>query len=354
MRTKFILLLAAAAFGAAACTKNLDNPSEPAGAVPGVGETVTLSVSVPLGTPSKAFGAPSKAFGTPSMALGAPTKASGSATEANETALKSVQVFVFNSSNNLEAYQSATTGSVNLTCTKGAKTIAAVVNGATLSGIKTLSELSGTVSQFSENSAEGLVMYGTTAQTIETNTSVTLEVARLAAKVVIGKITNNISMTQYQGSPITINAIYLINVAGDAKFTGAYTPSLWLNQSENSASADNLYYENPSSLTIAHNASDASGHYFYCYPNPTSEDSTASEWSARHTRLVVEATVGGQTCYYPITLPVVNANTVYTVSELKITMIGTDSPDVVDAKGSASFTITVAPWNNQDVGNVTI
>lgn len=347
MRTKFILLLAAAAFGAAACTKNLDNPSEPAGVVPGVGETVTLSISVPLGTPSKALGAPSKAFG-------APTKASGSATEANETALKSVQVFVFNSSNNLEAYQSAETGSVNLTCTKGAKTIAAVVNGATLSGIKTLSELSGTVSKFSENSAEGLVMYGTTAQTIETNTSVSLEVARLAAKVVIGKITNNIKMTQYQGSPIAVNAIYLINVAGDAKFTGAYTPSLWLNQSKNSASADNLYYENPSSLTIAHNASDASGHYFYCYPNPTESDSTDSEWSARHTRLVVEATVGGQTCYYPITLPVVNANTVYTVSELIITMIGTDSPDVADAKGSASFTITVAPWNNYAVGDVTI
>ena len=347
MRTKFILLLAAAVFGAAACTKNLDNSSEPAGTVSGGEGTVTLSVSVPLGTPSKALGTPSKAFG-------APTKASGSATEANETALKSVQVFVFNSSDNLEAYESATTGSVNLTCTKGAKTIAAVVNGEALSGIKTLSELTGTVSKFSENSAEGLVMFGTVTKTIETNTSVTLEVARLAAKVVIGKITNSIKMAQYQGSPIAVKAIYLINVAGDAKFTGAYTPSLWLNQSKNSETADNLYYEEPSSLSIAYGKSDESGHYFYCYPNPTSEDSTASTWSARHTRLVVEATVGGQTCYYPITLPVINANTVYTVSELIITMIGTDSPDVVDAKGSASFTITVTPWNNQDVGNVTI
>ncbi len=333
MRTKFILLLAAAAFGTAACTKNLDNSSETAGAVPGGEETVTLNVNLPFGTPSKA---------------------SGSATDANETALKSVQVFVFNSSDNLEAYQSTATGSVNLTCTKGTKTIAALVNGEALSGIKTLSELSGTVSKFSENSAAGLVMFGTVTETIETDTSVTLEVARLAAKVVIGKITNSIAMAQYQSSPIAVNAIYLINVAGEAKFSGEYTPSLWLNQSKNSVTAGNLYYEKPSSLSIAYNASDASGHYFYCYPNPTSEDSTASEWSARHTRLVVEATVGGQTCYYPITLPVVNANTVYTIGELKITMIGTDSPDVVDAKGSASFTITVAPWKEQSVGDVTI
>ena len=333
MKTKFILLLAATVLGTAACKKNLDNPSVPSAAVPGGEETVTLSVSLPLGAPSKA---------------------SGSATEANETALKSVQVFVFNSSGNLEASQSASSSSVNLTCTKGAKTIAAVVNGASLGSIKTLAELSGTVSDFSENSAAGLVMYGKISKTIETDTSVTLEVARLAAKITIGKITNGIALSQYQSSPIAVNAIYLINVAGDAKFSGDYTPALWLNGQKNSAAADNLYYEKPSSLTIAHNASDASGHYFYCYPNPTSDDSTASEWSARHTRLVVEATVGGQICYYPLTLPVIEANTVYSIGELKITMIGTDSPDVIDAKGSASFTITVAPWNTQTVGNVTI
>ncbi len=334
MRTKFILLLAAAAFGTAACTKNLDNPSETGGVVPGEGETVTLSVCVPLGASSKA---------------------SGSAASSGESALQTVQVFVFNSvSGNLEAYKSVASASVDLTCTKGAKTIAALVNGAALSSVKTLDELSGIVSLLSENSAGAFVMFGTTNQTIDTDTAVSVEVARLAAKVVIKKISNKMSMSQYQSSPISVKGIYLINVAGDAEFSGDYAPDLWLNQSKNSVTADNLYCEKPSSLNINYNDSDASGHYFYCYPNPTEDDSTASEWSARHTRLVVEATIAGQTCYYPITLPAISANTVYTIGELSITMIGTDSPDVVDAKGSAKFTITVAPWSEYEVGDVTI
>ena len=77
-------------------------------------------------------------------------------------------------------------------------------------------------------------------------------------------------------------------------------------------------------------------------------------WTPRHTRLVVEASVGGQVYYYPITLPTIDGNTICTINELTITRLGTSTPDVDSVIGSVSFEITVAPWKNETVQSVTI
>lgn len=331
MKTKRIIAAATAAAAIlAACTKT-ENAVKSADGIRGTAE---LSVSIPALTA---------------------TKASGSVSESEENALRSVQVFVFTESGNLETCKTATSGQLDLSCTKGSKTVAALVNAAEVSDITTLAELRGKTTLLTGNSAGSFIMYGQkTVQVNAASVAVALEVQRFAAKVVINKITNRMSLAQYQSAPIEVTGIYLINVAGDAAISGDAAPTLWLNKAKNEAGADCLYREKPSALKVAYNSSDSDGHYFYCYPNPTVQDDARDAWSPRHTRLVVEAVIGGRTCYYPITLPAVNGNTIYTIGELTITRIGTDTPDVETVMGGASFTISVAPWKTEDVNSVTI
>ncbi len=330
MKAKIFLAAAAATAAIVGCTKNQDVVIVRGNSA----EAAELSVSIPLGTR---------------------TKASGTVSETDENTLASVQVFVFTDSGNLEAYKSATSGQLDLSCTKGNKTVAALVNAPAISDITTLSALRARTTALSDNAAKSFVMYGQKSVPVNSaSVSVTLEVQRFAAKVVIQKITNKMALAQYQSSPVEITGIYLINVAGNASLAGSSVPSLWLNKQRNEAGSDCLYYEKPAALSVAYNSSESKGHYFYCYPNPTVADTADDAWSPRHTRLVVEANVGGQKCYYPITLPAVNANTVYTIGELTITRLGTDAPDVETVMGSASFTITVAPWKTENVDSVTI
>ena len=330
MKTEIFLAAAAAMAVLAGCSKSGDAVTVPDNHE----ETAELSVNIPLA---------------------GRTKASGTASETVENTLASVQVFVFTASGNLEAYKSAGSGQLDLSCTRGDKVVAALVNAPAVSDIMTLEELRAKTTVLADNSAGSFVMYGQKAVAVDAaSVSVTLEVQRFAAKVVIQKITNRMTLPQYQSSPVGITGIYLINVAGNASLAGTEAPSLWLNRKKNEATAEGLYYEKPAALDISCNSSESAGHYFYCYPNPTSADNTDETWSPRHTRLVVEANVGGKTCYYPITLPAVSANTVYTIGELTITRPGTDTPDVETVMGGASFTVTVAPWNVENVDSVTI
>ena len=53
--------------------------------------------------------------------------------------------------------------------------------------------------------------------------------------------------------------------------------------------------------------------------------------------------MGGETVYYPISLPEVKQNTVYEVT-LKITRPGSDSPDVPVSGHAVEFKIEVQDW----------
>lgn len=283
------------------------------------------------------------------------TRASGTGSETDENALSSVQVFVFNDSGNIEAYKTASSGDLNISCTMGKKTVVALVNAPEASAVKTIDGLRGMTTQLTDNDRKSFVMYGESAVSVAAaSVSVTVEVRRFAAKIILQKITNRIELVQYQSAPIEVTGLYLINVAGNASFSGISVPTLWLNKSGNKESSDCLFYEKPASLQIACGSSDASAHHFYCYPNPVSEDSSSTQWTPRHTRLVIEAIVGGHLCYYPITLPKISGNTIYTIGELTVTRLGTDTPDVESVVGGATFEISVAPWENETVQSVTI
>ena len=88
----------------------------------------------------------------------------------------------------------------------------------------------------------------------------------------------------------------------------------------------------------------ATGHHFYCYPNPTEEDSHGSAWSPRYTRLVVDATLGGTLYHYPVNIPKPLPNTSYQITNLTVTGPGSSDPDIPVEKGSITFSITITDW----------
>ena len=94
---------------------------------------------------------------------------------------------------------------------------------------------------------------------------------------------------------------------------------------------------------------------FYCYPNSTTTDATgwSSSFTARKTRLVVAATIGGTKYYYPVVIDTPARNTAYTV-ELTITGLGSTDPDKPVQKGSITASVTVEGWASGAVYNETI
>ena len=107
------------------------------------------------------------------------------------------------------------------------------------------------------------------------------------------------------------------------------------------------YEELSSPIKLPYSSTWTADKYFYCYPNPTETDSSEETWSARRTRLVLEATLGGEVMYYPVTLPVIEPNSSYEVT-VKITRRGSPSPDIPVTGIAAEFSVDVQNWITKD------
>ncbi len=94
----------------------------------------------------------------------------------------------------------------------------------------------------------------------------------------------------------------------------------------------------------------------YTYPNSTVEDawSTLAEvhswsslegnWLPRHTRLVLEVEIGGQTCWYPITLPTLLPGRWYKIDEVRLTNSASSSPDIPASRIDPVYALHVLNW----------
>ena len=255
-------------------------------------------------------------------------------TEGEET-VESLQVFVFRKDGALDAWSSAQASSLTLKCPAGDKDIVAVVNAPEIT-ISDKTALEEAVTQLSDNAKGRYVMYGSKAETVVASSSIEVPVSRKVARIAIHKITNAFSLEQYQDSELELSRIYLVNVAGDAAYGKDAVPSVWHNMMQ----LDGSSYSVP--------------HYFYCYPNGTEQDSSDEVWSARYTRLVVEVKVDGLPYYYPVSVPDIKSNHKYEITELKITRLGSDSPDEPVSVQEASFTVSVQDWTPGTSGTVEI
>lgn len=308
------------------------------------------------------------------------------ADEESEAKVNAIDVFVFRTVSGgsvvdgykrIEEFQD-----VVVPCTKGQRKIYAIVNSdKDLSGVSTEAELCAIVSDLKNNhSADALtnfVMMGTKDVEITSATTVEIAVDRLAARVWVKKITKNFSAAGLQDSEFKIVRMYLTNVVNQINLGRDFVPdateAYWYNMMQYDETAEKVSEKDkfilrtgcagivPGTRTEPGSVDLAVENAMYAYPNPTQSDNlegstgmyTGPEggpWSIRPTRLVIEATLDGQLYYYPITLPSLEYNKSYEISNLVITRPGSDDPDMPVVGFDVPFHITVNDWTQVLMG----
>ena len=324
--------MAFVAIASLACSK--ENPSEQ---VPEGTQMATLEVNVSDGVATRATSVKDSQIGT---------------------AAGDIQVLVFNSAGNLVGFgeNAASSSSISMSVPTGSVKCYAVVNSS--ENLKTITKESGLLAKTSylkNNSVTKMEMIGSASKTIAAGAnSVSIPVKRFAAKVQIDKITPAFTAPAHKAQEFKLTGIYLVNVNGSCPYTltsTAGSTDYWYNKMKYvSGDCNALLSDKLSSPVTLQASADAvtpytTAHYLYCYPNPVTTDSSSSTWSNRYTRLVVETTLGGTTYYYPVNIPAPAANTLYQITNMKITGLGSDSPDKIVEKGSISVSITVTDWS---------
>ena len=283
--------------------------------------------------------------------------------------------------------------SVDIATFTGTKTVYAVANYSRMTLAKdfALSDFEAFTSDLKDNSPTQLVMVGKNQITVTefdqnknpsaTAQSLSIYVKRLAAMIVLDKITVDFSKTSLSGATFSIQEIYLKNVVGKCHLgldgltgtAGAGVVPLALTDEEHT-NYDNWYNKGTKAasgypeVTVdswTHACTEVAGgegntlkRCLFAYPNKTATDSHQATFGQRMTRLVVKALVtkagvtpdGGVSTYYVFDLPVLLANRVYRISNVEITMLGKDNDDSDDdlQAGKVSPVITVDNWVNAD------
>ncbi|MCQ2159148.1 MAG: fimbrial protein [Bacteroidales bacterium] len=255
--------------------------------------------------------------------------------------ISSVQILVFRG-NDIDAYgQTASGNAVTVSCTEGERTIYAVVNGPDCSGVATVSQLKEKTFSLGDNTCEKVIMTGSVTKTLAPSTEpVSIEVHRLLSRVVVKNIKRDMSAASLASMGFTLTACYLTNVPGNGNIGDTASATTWYNVGQNDpnlpSNVSNLIYDKISNGILANTKSYDKVHTFYSLPNVR---------SSKALRLVIEATMGEKTYYYPIDVPSLTSNQSYEISNVTIKRPGSDSPDKVVSFDDISFTVKVADWD---------
>ena len=264
---------------------------------------------------------------------GAMTKATGVTTD-NEAKVNKLQIFVFRG-DDLDAYASVENAKeLTLSCTAGERVVYALVNAPDYSSVPGKAALLAKVSELSANTLTNFEMVGSKSVTLPQTGTVSIDVNRIASRVVLKKITRNFTSAALQALDFTVDAIYLVNVAGNTSYDLTAAPSTWYNIAENKGELASLLADTPTA-PIAQGQAYDTDHTFYAYPN---------DLAVNTTRIVIETTLGTSKYYYPINLPEMAANKSYEIEEVVLTRPGSDNPDEPVSFADATFSINVIDW----------
>ena len=275
------------------------------------------------------------------------------------TAERDMQVLVFNSEGDLLAYGANEDSStkVSLSIPTGTVECYAVVNSYDdLSVIATKTVFLKHLSHLKDNDPTRMEMLGSiTKSVVAGENSVSIAVKRFASKVQIDKITPAFAAPAHRAMELKLTGIYLINVNGTCPYTmvptAASESTSWYNKRKYvSGDCNHLITDKFSTPVVMQTSAGvvtpySTPHYLYCYPNPVTTDVSTTTWSERISRLVIETTLGGTTYYYSVNIPTPQCNTIYQITNMKITGLGSDTPDAVVQKGSLSVSLTVTDWS---------
>lgn len=287
----------------------------------------------------------------------------------DENKIANVQVFLFDDSGALEKYKiekytsqvALSSAETLLECLPGEKTIVAIVNAPDMSDVKSIEELNGKTSYLSENGVKNFHMVGQISKNITETVEISIPVTRIAAKIRIASIKNDMSLDYYKGLSFSITNMYMLNVAGSTGFMEDKEPERWYNMSKREDVGTLCYMlERNNSTPIPINNTETveftqeQEHAYYVYPNSTETDSADQvTWCPRYTRLVLEARLGNDVYYYPVSIPGIERNTAYEV-HLTVTRPGSSGPDLPVDTHIVSVTVNVVDWTDGAVVNETI
>ena len=277
-----------------------------------------------------------------------------SVTYENESKVGNLQVYVFNDGR-LEDYRDAGEAmTAQLTATSGQRTVWALVNAPSIKDVSTESELKALVSKLSENKTDGFVMSGSTTQELKDGGTVPVTVKRIVSRVSIKKISTDFQYALAQET-LTVDGIYLINVAADNNYAADGTPAAWVNQLGHKDNGYDTFLYDKVGASVQNSKAYEKEHVFYPYPNPTEKDTYDATWTPRHTMLVVEVTFENKKGYYPVVLPVLERNKTYVIDEMVIRHRPGDVPYQPLETGDATVQITVNDWElGLNMGKITL
>jgi hypothetical protein len=292
---------------------------------------------------------------------GISTRATGIMGDATDEAkVQNIHVFVFNGEI-VDGYGTATDGSTTLTigCTAGSREIYAVVNASAADDLANVTSKTQFLAKSSElaEDVDMFEMIGKKTVDTKVQSSVTVEVDRFAARVVVRKVTNALTSPALKNQTFELVSMHLTNATGDINYGKTVDPTVWYNKMGVKTGLGS-YTDDAIGEEIAPAASYGTAHYFYSYPNGYDVASDYATWSERRSILVLKVKIGTTLYDYPIVLPAFAANNSYEIDEIKITRPGnvddgkdetnggSNEDEQVPVEGAdCQFTITVNPWN---------
>ena len=225
MKKATLFLAAVAATALVSCNKDRG------ASIPGEGRPVEFNVSI----------------------QGAPVTRATGTTYADESKVNDLQVFVFDEAGALQDYKAAGAAmTATLSATSGTRTVWAVVNAPSMADITTASQLEERASLLSDNGRDSFVMTGSTTGEIVDGGTVAITVKRIVSRVSVAKISTDFKYAMTD-KVLTINGIYLINVAADNNYAvSAAAPVNWLNKlGHEDATMDELLYDGLDNVTVS-------------------------------------------------------------------------------------------------------
>ena len=285
-------------------------------------------------------------------------------TDAKETNIKHWTVMLFDSDNPDAWYYASSQGSSDITCTvrkNRSYRAYAIANypeeSFSPSQITSEAQLLQYTSSLSSNASDALVMFGSLDLPVLPTVKTSIPLKRLCSRVSIEKISVDMNDAVYASQEFVLNAIYLTNVYtstyfGDDHSTPNPDPLYWYNVKGWHGSGaihtlDALLGDRGLGVTIPDGSSYNTAHTFYAYPNTSIDDDTGDSWSLRHTRMVIEGTLGGKKYYYTITLPKMKRNNSYTITEAKLRRPGSLDPEkTIPGILDTNLTITEDTWDS--------
>ena len=219
--------------------------------------------------------------------------------------------------------------------------------------VRTPADLSDKVAYLTDNQEDALIMYGSvTCRPEQTGADEppvekSIGVTRLVSRIDIKQLSVDFSASSLlDGKTLTLRHIYITNAYRTSRYgsdypyaelsasrTAWYNTMGWHRGESADAAMDRLLGERDLNIDIASGQTYQTAHSFYAFPNPTAkeDDSTDIEyWEKRSTRLVLACEIEGTLYYYPIRLPSMKRNTIYSAENIVITGLGSLDEELLD------------------------